>query len=273
MLAHRFADHHHKLPPEFFIQPKLNGVRALYHNGLMQSRDEVLWKPDVVAHLVAPLTQLVPSNFVLDGELYVHGWSLQRINGAISVVRAAPSDATKLVQYHVFDIYDLNDVEIPFGLRAEMLANLNYRFYHHPLLYIVETQLADLQKAETYYGYYRRMGYEGLMYRHPAKPYGMEERCGNKENRWPWLLKRKEWMDDEFQIVDFTITTGAKGNRGFQVTCVTQAGKQFDVGSGLAMIEVDDYESNPPIGKKARVRFEMYSDDGVPLKPTIEAIL
>jgi hypothetical protein len=111
------------------------------------------------------------------------------------------------------------------------------------------------------------------MYRHPDKPYGFAHNCGNQQNRWPYLLKRKDWMDDDFPIVDFKTTTGAKGFRGFQLTCLLPSGSTFDVGSGLDTLEVDDFTLNSPIGKTAKVKYEMLSDSGVPLKPTILAIL
>ena len=37
--------------------------------------------------------------------------------------------------------------------------------------------------------------------------------------------------------------------------------------------EVDFYTENSPVGKQARVRYEMLSDSLIPLKPTLEAIL
>jgi hypothetical protein len=60
---------------------------------------------------------------------------------------------------------------------------------------------------------------------------------------------------------------------GFQLTCKTKEGRTFNVGSGLAHEEMTAFELSPPIGKQARVRFEMLSDDLIPLKPTLEAVL
>ncbi len=87
------------------------------------------------------------------------------------------------------------------------------------------------------------------------------------------MLKRKGWEDGEFEITDFQRTTGEKGNAGFQITCVTKAGKTFNVGSGLSHAEQDYYAQNSPVGQLLKLRFEMLSDTGIPLKPTIEAIL
>lgn len=275
MLAHKFNDHQHKIVYPVYIQPKLNGIRGIYNHGVFQSRDEHLWKPDVLSHLVHELLTCTNPDQILDGELYVHGWSLQKINGAVAVTRNEPNKFTPIVEYHVFDIIDTTNPMQTFEQRAESLFNLRNRITLHSLtkVRVVPTMLMSQPQAESAYHSYRQQGYEGIMYRASDKPYGHEQFCGNKDNRWNYLLKRKAWVDDEFTIIDFTSTLGEKGNRGFQLTCKTKEGRTFNVGSGLAHEEMIAFENEPPIGKQARVRFEMLSDDLIPLKPTLEAVL
>jgi len=275
MLAHRFNDHQHRVTYPVFIQPKLNGIRGIYNHGTFQSRDEILWHPDVLSHLVHELLTCTSPDQILDGELYLHGCSLQKINGAVSINRKSPDTFTPNIEYHVFDIIDLNDPLQDFTHRAVALADLSNRLAYHKLVKVkvVPTLIVTQPEAEQAYLNYRQAGYEGIMYRHPFRPYGFVENCGNQDNRWTSLLKRKAWMDDEFEIVDFKTTIGEKGNRGFQLTCKTKQGHLFEVGSGLAAYEVDECEQNPPIGRQARVRYEMLSDGLKPLKPTLEAIL
>lgn len=275
MLAHKFNDHKHKLPEKFYVQPKLNGIRAIYNNQVFQSRDEVLWHHSVLAHLTVQLEKVISPHFILDGELYVHGWSLQKINSAVSVNRLSPHKNTPSIEYHVFDLIDTTRPELPFAERVELLDALLARTIYHntPNIKVVTTSRCGLLIAEAQYSMYKAAGYEGLMYRHPDAPYGILENCGNKDNRWACLLKRKDWMDDDFEITDFEITTGDKGFRGFKLTCRAHNGNYFRVGSGLASEEVDEFEVSPPIGRKAKVRYEMLSDDGTPLKPTLEIVL
>ena len=275
MLAHKFNDHKHKLPEKFYVQPKLNGIRAIYNNQVFQSRDEVLWHHSVLTHLTAQLEKVISPHFILDGELYVHGWSLQKINSAVSVNRLSPHKNTPSIEYHVFDLIDTTRPELPFADRVELLDALLARTIYHntPNIKVVTTSRCGLLIAEAQYSMYKAAGYEGLMYRHPDAPYGILENCGNKDNRWACLLKRKDWMDDDFEITDFEITTGDKGFRGFKLTCRAHNGNYFRVGSGLASEEVDEFEVSPPIGRKAKVRYEMLSDDGTPLKPTLEIVL
>src|SRR5262249_36888189 len=89
-----------------YVQPKLNGVRALYQAGVFQSRDEKLWQPEVVKHLTDELGQFSQylGNVCLDGEFYCHGMRLQEINGAIAVNRKEPCKVTPQICFHVFDV-------------------------------------------------------------------------------------------------------------------------------------------------------------------------
>lgn len=48
---------------------------------------------------------------------------------------------------------------------------------------------------------------------------------------------------------------------------------EFQAGSGLSDAERVKFLCESPVGRIARIKFEMLSDGGVPLKPTIEVIL
>jgi ATP-dependent DNA ligase len=243
--------------------------------GLREEEGKV-WNPEVVAHFTNDLLKACPPNWLLDGELYCHGKSLQQINSAIAVKRKSASSVTQEIQYHIFDIIDTTDLHRPFDQRATLLETLKANLVVHSTttIQVVPTALVCAPGVDDQlYELYRSQGYEGLMYRIPSAPYGFAEECGNKENRWKYLLKRKGWIDDEFNIIAFTLTTGDKGNQGFQLTCQTKAGHTFTVGSGLSHEQQLFYSQNSPEGLLAKVRFEMLSDKGVPLKPTLEAIL
>jgi ATP-dependent DNA ligase len=281
MCAFKWQDHRAKLTFPFYVQPKLNGVRALYHQGIMQSRglreeEGKVWNPEVVQHFTQPLALACPPTWILDGELYCHGKSLQQINSAVAVKRKSTSSVTHEIHYHIFDIIDTQCLHRPFHERAELLELLKTQLVIHQAttVQVVHTVCVNNPGLDDeLYQSYRSQGYEGLMYRLPLAPYGFAEECGNKENRWKSLLKRKGWIDDEFLILGFELTTGAKGNQGFQLTCQTEQGHEFTVGSGLTVDQQNYYAQNSPEGFLAKVRFEMLSDKGIPLKPTLEAIL
>lgn len=279
MLAFKVQQYGHTLSNPFYVQPKLNGVRALCNGSGFQSRDEHLWNNKVLAHLheqVQPIFARFP-NFVTDGELYRHGLSLQKINQAVAVNRHEPTSVTPTIEYHIFDLLDCEHAAKDFSYRAEQLEAIQALISYHGLTHIkvVPTHLCgSMDLTEPLYKNYLKAGYEGLMYRSLGHMYGLKENCGNKENRWKCLLKRKERPDKEFRIVDFTLTTGKKGEPGFQVTCeIEGTGQTFNVGSGLSDEDLEFYKEESPIGQWAKVGFDSYSDDGIPKQGTILAIL
>ena len=278
MLAFKVQQYGHQLSHPFYVQPKLNGVRALCNGSVFQSRDEHFWNNKVLTHLheqVQPIFARFP-HFITDGELYKHGLSLQKINQAVAVNRHEPTSVTPTIEYHIFDILDCEHAAKGFDYRAEQLEAIKSLISYHGLTHIkvVPTHLCgSMDFTEPLYRQYLKDGYEGLMYRSLHAMYGLPENCGNKENRWKCLLKRKEWLDKEFLIVDFNITQGKKGERGFQLTCDAGNGETFNVGSGLKDDELDYYVENSPIGQWAKVKFESYSDAQIPKQPTVLAIL
>lgn len=271
MLAKRFAEHIHKHPYPLYVQPKLNGVRGIYWNGLMQSRDQHIWEHQVVKHIVDQLESL-PPDVILDGEFYVHGWPLQKINGAISVNRLEPTATTAHVQYHVFDCVLAQKQQACFAERHEHLRSLFVKHITGPHVCLVDTHLcANEIEAEHWYAHYKSLVYEGMMYRADA-PYGLEQHCTNKENRWDILLKRKDWLDEDCVIIDVELGTGKFANVVGSLVLQFPNGQQFKAGSGLSDMQRHFYMDSPPIGRIAKIKYEMLSSSGIPLKPTIELI-
>lgn len=270
MKAFKYVDHKGTLPVPFVVQPKLDGHRCLYQNGYLQSQDEHFWN-NKMHHHIKEVLEFLPPNLVLDGELYRHGWTLQQIGGAGGVARQTPTENTFKIEYHIFDGFMLNDPMAPFSDRWLMLQNFLVML-PKPICLVQTVQVDSFPMADSYYANFQEAGYEGIMYRDPRAHYGHETLCGNKENRWKTLLKRKEWMDEKFLILDFKVTKGDKGEMGFQMLCVTDEGVDFCVGSGLSDAEIIEFANNPPVSRLAHVRYERLSEAGRPLKPSIEAI-
>ena len=127
LLAHIYEPHRVTYP--CYVQPKLNGIRALYQNGRFQSRDEIPYGQSLLAHLAAPLASCFGAEVILDGELYVHGWPLQRINAAVTPVRQHPTEDTLKVEYHVFDVVDFRK---SFDQRTSICFKHNTKFQQEP---------------------------------------------------------------------------------------------------------------------------------------------
>jgi ATP-dependent DNA ligase len=237
------------------------------------------------------LREAFDERVILDGELYVHGWPLQRINAAVTPVRQEASEDTKLVEYHVFDVVDFGkSFEDRYGSVVDLLVKLNLKEVRAVGMRRVLRSTQDLSYAE-----FVRDGYEGMMYRLGDCPYTQpkdavpEPRLGtnrrtrflsDKDNRCWHLLKRKDWQDDEFECMGVEEGEGRlKGTLG-ALTCAIDEGQAagfskltFSVGSGLTDAERNHYWANPPIGHLIKVKYLVLSNDGIPLNPTILAIL
>jgi len=264
MLAHKFNQHRKRLTWPAFTQPKIDGIRALYNSNRLQSRDGKLWNRDVCAHITAALSTL-PSHITLDGELYKHGWRLQEINSAVAVNRNEPSPLTYLIEYHVFDFFDETRPDLPFASRHEHLSAI-INHINSPVIRLVPTfEVPDEITFETFFQDFRARKFEGSMWRDPQSSYGLSERCTNKENRWPYLLKRKDWLDDWFAVHSFHYGNGRLSSTVGTIVCLTRNGQLFEVGTGFSDSEREHYLSNLPTS--LHVQYETFSRDGIPLKP------
>lgn len=285
MLAHTFEEKRWAGGP-VWLQPKFNGIRALYQDGRFQSRDELPWNPGVLAHLSEPLLKMFPDDrVILDGELYVHSWPLQRINGAVAINRLEPNEDTLEVSYYVFDNVSFGK---PFFIRfAEVEGTI--RQLQHPRIQAATTvQPPSREWVEEFYARVVSEGFEGIMYRVGLCPYTTPKQpredsrgfLSDKDNRTWHLLKRKSWMDEEFECVGIEEGIGKRAQMVGSFVCVRHCnradmsgGIRFNVGSGLTDAEATHYFLNPPIGRKIKVKFLTYTRDGIPFNPTVEAIL
>ena len=277
-----------------YVQPKLNGIRALFQGGTWQSRDEKVWKPAVLQHLTDELTSLGLEMAILDGELYKHGWRLQKINGAVAVNRSQPRDDTHEVCYHIFDVVE----------PARKFSDRWFEYYHGLIqaserlrhIKIVPTSLChSWVEVEQHFHMYTQHGYEGIMLR-PDGPYEAGERPvlngdGHLTTyRSYFLWKYKHWEDDEFLCVGVTkgegkaeIGIGALVLRPNNLPTVSGIkgtvmfpfpdDQTFKVGTGFTDEDRIAFATDPPIGKMVKVRYLCLTADGVPFNPSFLMIM
>lgn len=276
MLAHKYAPNKVSFP--CFVQPKLNGVRGLYvpiiKAPYFQSRYGEIWNYPVVAHSLIALTG---QKFHLDGEFYLHGMSLQNINSRIGVVRNQPHDESTLINFNIFDVM----IDMPFWKRCLVLAKLSQTYASTPGVKVVQTQeVTSAVEADYWYNQWKNNeNFEGMMYRSAESPYGFAHRCGNKDNRWNYLLKRKEMLDAHGVIIGFNEmicgTTGNPKNTLGSFNIETPWGAVFSAGSGLTNEQRAKYwevGEERMKGTLVHYRYEMLSDAMTPLKPIIELV-
>lgn len=267
MLAFRYALHKAKVTYPVAIQPKLDGLRAIYCRGRLQSRDEHFWNPDVARHILNALASIGES-WVLDGEIYVHGWTLQKINSAFAVNRTTLSTSTPQVQFHIFDGFQINSWNTPFIARWKQLVKEIQEKADPSIIQLVFTEIVTSHlNAERRYSEWVAKGYEGTIYRDLSMDYGLSINCGNQENRWNKILKRKGWMDEWFDVLDYELGEGRFSSCIGALICRTSTGVNFAVGTGLT--DMDRQSLMQQLPRRVKVQFERYSEDGKPLKPSV----
>lgn len=283
LLAHIYEPSRWDLKRGCYIQRKYDGVRALYQNGRFQSRDGILWAPSVLQHIAIDLKETIPPEWVLDGELYVHGWHLGEINSAVAVKHLAPVPKTYHVQYYIFDLLFPNQ---SFSHRFSQVQNKDGEL--GPMAIVAPTQYVTThQEADDFYIEAVNAGYEGIMYRLNDCPYTVPRQLvsttslkGNttssflsdKSNRTFHLLKRKDWQDGEFTCVG--VREGSGKRTGMVGNFIMEApnGRPFDVGTGLTDQEWIYYLGNPPIGRQITVKFRCWTAAGIPFNPIVKVV-
>src|SRR6266446_421491 len=191
LLAHIYEPHRVDYASGVWLQDKLNGVRALSQDGFFQSRDELPWPPNMLEHLSVHMKQMFPPDWILDGELYVHGWPLQRINQAIAVnatVRGKNED-TQFVEYHIFDrvSYSQSFEERFWKMRVEKLGLINEKI---PIKFVRSIKVFNEWDANDFYTTAIGKKYEGIMYRIGNCPYTTAKQTGPTKGRRRFLADK-----------------------------------------------------------------------------------
>lgn len=237
-----------------YVQPKLDGVRVVYHDGRLTSRNG---KPFASVSHIAQELVAVPA--VLDGELYSDKLSFQEIVGLVKKRKLSSDDiaALKHISLWVYDVI----TDGPFAKRHQHLKDMFlHRDYAHVKL--LETETCDKRgDVQLFHDKYVARGYEGVMLRNADGIYRVNVRSKD-------LQKYKEFFDDEYKVVGYTEGEGCE--QGLVIwTCVTQAGQRFNVrprGTHQERARVFAHAGSY-IGKSLTVRYQELTDDGVPRFP------
>lgn len=252
MLAQKYDPAKPTMPFPCSVQPKLDGIRALYYKGALWSR---LGKQLAGVNFIAK--QLVDVPIILDGELYCHELSFQEIISAVKKTNVN----TKKLQYFVYDTVN-ND---SFPERMETVRNTLIQQVR-PNVKILETNRCE-SKTDVSKFMTKFLGekYEGLILRSDTGGYV-------KKYRSKTLQKHKEFHDAEYVISDFTEGEGSEkglvlficavGNTTFTVRPIGTKKHRRDL-----FLKGQKY-----IGKKLIVKYQELTDSGIPRFPVGVAI-
>jgi DNA ligase-1 len=248
MLAKDYKKESHKIVYPCYVQPKLDGMRALYNQGYISSRKGK--DIETMMHIVDDVAN--STHAILDGELYAHGKTFQENMRLIKKFRPGSED----VVYHVYDII----MDAPFEKRYEALREIIgedvYNTVQRVETYIVPNEEAMLR----FHAHFIEQGYEGTIVRHSDAGYAINKRDSQ-------LLKYKDFIDEAYQVVK--ILPSDKNPSHAVIHCALPDGRTFGCGMKFSHEEREEILANPEkyLGLTAEVRFFEYSDDGIPRFP------
>ena len=255
MLAKKYKEEKKKVTFPCYVQPKLDGVRCLAKRTgdsiLLVSREGNEHKG--LEHIREGLLLVMPDGATWDGELYIHlTHTFQEI---LSLIKK-PCEESKKLEYHVYD--QMSDD--PFEIRSYCIAQCldpvgtDTGKEHIPAEAMCIVPVSTLsanshEEIESRFSEYILDGYEGAIIRWGDFPY---VRLYNHVS----LLKFKEFMDDEFDIVDVVPGTGKDVLAGTFV-CKTKEGYQFNARpKGSHSLRASYlFAKELVIGKKLTVRY------------------
>jgi DNA ligase-1 len=265
MLAHRYDKHSAKISFPCLVQPKLDGVRMLARKDggivtMWSRKGKVIDIPDKIN---AQLCEMLDEGQCTDGELYVHGWTFQKIIAAVKKKR----DDTNLLEYHIYDSPHPTlafECRLPQkGIGATMFPNYcqNWTIIGKNIKIVPTYDVVDQAEFDMYEGMFVQQDYEGMMVRNQNSAYKYKHRSYD-------LQKVKRFIDDEFKII------GGKDGSGRETgliifRCITSSGLEFDVRpKGSHEERAEAFKSlNSYIGKSLTVRYQELTDDGRPRFP------
>lgn len=256
-------------------QPKLNGDRCLAyidHKGavLKSSQDNIIVS---VPHINEELNML-GITAILDGELYVHGMSHQKIRSITSRTKNLHDDY-RLIEYHVFDIKSQQEQVYRDINRFRVGIHSNNIIYGEPKVkFVRDVTLGSISAIERQLKTYLEQGYEGIILRNPAGLY--------VDGRSSDLMKLKPRKNGSFTIIGYLEETSCESTCGLipegipkgslgSFICENSAGKGFRVGSGpvfTRQFRTEAWQHRQDfVGKELAIKFQEMSDTGIPIFP------
>lgn len=253
MLAHDFNKRGNSIIFPCFAQRKYDGTRCIGIPGKgLFSRNRKQF-PNL-NHIISELNRL-PSDIILDGELYSDTLTFQEIVGIVKRETMKKGDDEKQLKIK-FYVYDLVN-NMPY---QDRYANLQMLFHKYKFNYIqlVKTDVCDnIEHMKELHSQYVAENFEGLMLRNRNGLYKIGNRSAD-------LQKYKEFFDTECEIVDY------KEGEGLEKGCViwickTPENKIFSCrprGSREFREELF-INGEKYIGKMLTVRYQEKTDDGL----------
>ena len=244
----------------YYSQPKLDGIRCIARADGLWSRagKEIISVP----HIHKALEDFFEKHpeAVLDGELYNHDLreNFNKITSLVRKTKPSESDleeSAQLVQYHVYDLISSNQI---FSKRIDEVCLIDFDV----CIQIVQTlEITNQEHLDRNYGAYIEDGYEGQMIR--------LDDVYQQNKRSKFLLKRKEFLTDEFKVIGVEEGKGNWLGHIKRFVLELPDGTQFGAGVRGTQEVMKEMFLNKEKPDWATLRYFTPTPDGIPRFPVV----
>ena len=271
MLANKYEDVDITFP--CYTQPKLDGIRCLVKVDGMWTRNgkKIVSCPHIFEQL-KPLFESQP-DLIFDGELYNHQFKhdFNKITSLVKKTKPTAADLAEsedLVDYH---IYDLPSTDKRFEHRLEDLQDLMTELFNiggsDSICYVQTEEVFNQEELDKFYNEWMEEGYEGQMIRVSNSFY--------ENKRSKSLLKRKEFEDDEFEILAVNEGSGKLAGRVGNMLFKSKSGHEFHSTVNGTQEYLDELwtQRDELVGKLATIKyFNLTPGTEIPRFPKVISI-
>jgi ATP-dependent DNA ligase len=256
MLAKVFADRKSKIKYPVFVQPKLDGNRMLT-NGVENwtRKNKPIDEKDkrVLAHILPLDTE----GLILDGELMLK--HMPKVSFTNSAIKRYQEGVTENLRYYVYDFIDLTGA-LTFRERFALLSDWHNSQRPDNVILVKTLICQNEEEILLAHAEFIAMGYEGTMVRDPESLYAVNRRVDS-------VLKYKDFVDEEFEIVDIIPAGGGSSADVGKFVCKTDSGVVFDCTATGSEEERRELLNNKAeyIGQYAKVKYREYGVNGAPV--------
>lgn len=269
MLAQKYEDHKHKLGAfQLYAQPKLDGMRCIVKKDGMWSRNgkKIVSAPHIYNEL-KPLFD-IDANLIFDGELYADKLN-DDFNKIMSLAKKTKptqkdiEESAHVLEYHIYDFPSFNGT---FSQRYQAFLEIIKNITQVKVKIVKTIEIHTETELDNCYQTWLEEGYEGQIIRVDNTEY--------ENKRTDQLLKRKEFQDKEFKILD--ICEGAGNRSGMAGYAIMDLGDDRIFRSNIKGTHGYCKEllknREQVIGKIATIQFFNLTPDGIPRFPFMKGI-
>lgn len=231
-----------------YVQPKLDGIRAIYKDGKFLTRTGKVLKGLDHLHF--------DCNVALDGELYLPGIPFEQLSGMVRNHNQEPT-----LYYYVFDTLISN---LKYIDRKDIFTDITLTCKPPkitPIRTLTAFNEADLERF--FIRFTEESKYEGVIVKTVDHPY-------QYKRSWDWMkIKKRETVDVICHGMD--LGQGKYQKIMGQLLC-TYKGNEIRVGTGFSDAQREEYTLVPPVGKIIEVYYQELTKYGVLRHPVFKCV-